>query len=55
MGIIKHNEILCYLMIFLMIIMMILHMDGKIMLFDRIVVIPTYDFYYFISLQSCYT
>ena len=32
MVMIKHNEIQCYLKIFLMIIMMILHMDGNIML-----------------------
>ena len=30
--IIKHGEIQCYLMIFVMIIMMILHMEGNIML-----------------------
>ena len=39
-------------MILLMIIMMILHMDGNIVV-DRDVIIPTYDFNYFISLQRC--
>ena len=32
MVMIKHNGIQCYLMIFLMIIMMIFHMDDNIML-----------------------
>ena len=49
----KHNEIYCYLMIFLMIIKMILHMDDNIDV-DRDVTIPNHGFIYFIILQRCF-